>query len=215
MYKAKPIIVYRNNEFYKQYRAQFEAIEDLGVHRDKLRKMLKKGENWNGYTAEYLIQDDKYRKPHTRNFGNKAKSVCQYDLEGNYVGEFSSIREAADAVNVSRNCISRALREKKTISGGYLWRQVKVDKIFINLDPKPPRLITNPIRGTKVGAFDPETDEKIDEFISLTQASKWAGISRSAISLVVTGRQKTAGGKVWRYLNDNGDTVKKKKSKKK
>lgn len=212
MYQSKPIIVYKKNEFYKQYRAQFEAIEELGVHRDTLRRMLKNGTSWGDYTAQYVNSDDKHRKPHSRNFGNKKKNVCQYDLEGNFVKEFESIREASESVGVSRNCISRALREKKTVSGGFLWRQVKVEKIFINLEQKTPRIISVPVKGTRVGAFDDEGNF-LEEFISLTRAAKWAGISRSAISLVVTKRQKTAGGFKWKYLKENFKPKRKKEDK--
>lgn len=199
MYYAKPIVVRKNNEFYKQYRAQYEAIQELGVHKDTLRRMLKDGRNWRGFTAEYVNQDDKHIKPHSRNFGNAKKSVSKYDLDGNFIKEYESIQEAAIDAGVSRNCISRALKEKRTISAGALWRQVKVDKIFINLTPKPKKAIEGPVKGTRVGAFDKDGN-LLKEFISLRQASKWAEISRSAISLVVTGRQKTAGGYLWKYL---------------
>ncbi|GJQ64146.1 MAG: hypothetical protein SCALA702_31990 [Melioribacteraceae bacterium] len=199
MYYAKPIIVKKNNEFFKQYRAKYEAIDELGVHKDTLRRMLKDGRSWHGFTAQYVNDADKHIKPHSRDFGNQKKSVCKYDLEGNFIKEYESIQAAANEAGVSRNCISRALKEKRTISAGALWRQVKVDKIFINLAPKPKKIIEGPIKGTRVGAFDKDGN-LIKEFISLRQASKWAEISRSAISLVVTGRQKTAAGYIWKYL---------------
>ena len=53
-----------------------------------------------------------------------SKKVLQYDLEGNLVKEWNSIREAYYNTNISRNCISRCCRNKPSYitAGGYKWK---------------------------------------------------------------------------------------------
>ena len=47
----------------------------------------------------------------------------------------------------------------------------------------------------------------LNEYKSLTEASKATGISVSKISAVCKGRRKTAGGYIWKYLNDKHITL--------
>lgn len=55
--------------------------------------------------------------------------VYQYTLEGVYVNEYNTIREAALAVNGNATSIGDAAKGDTKSAGGYQWRKEKLDKI--------------------------------------------------------------------------------------
>lgn len=50
------------------------------------------------------------------------KPVVQYDFNGEYVGEFDSVREASDILGIRYECIGRSARGKRYSAGGWCWR---------------------------------------------------------------------------------------------
>ncbi len=50
-----------------------------------------------------------------------ARKVKQYDLDGNFVAEFSSIIEAAKTLDLSDKAIGQALKGASRTSGGFKW----------------------------------------------------------------------------------------------
>ena len=66
----------------------------------------------------------------------KAKKVYQYDLDGNYIGEYPSVNRATKetGINTANICrvANRSFDTKGTlrhIAGGYQWSYEKVDKM--------------------------------------------------------------------------------------
>jgi hypothetical protein len=55
---------------------------------------------------------------------NMSKPVAQYDKQGNYVTQYSSIVEAAKAVNGWDENISQCCKGNKKTSAGFIWRYV-------------------------------------------------------------------------------------------
>lgn len=55
--------------------------------------------------------------------------VYQYTLEGNYVNEYTTIREAALAINGNAASIGDAAKGDTKSAGGYQWKREKLDKI--------------------------------------------------------------------------------------
>lgn len=61
----------------------------------------------------------------TRTYNNtysKAKKVKQYDLHGNFIKTWGSIKEAAKGTNSYRANISSCCRGKTKTTGGYIWK---------------------------------------------------------------------------------------------
>lgn len=58
---------------------------------------------------------------------------------------------------------------------------------------------------TKAVAQFREDGTLIAEFVSAREAEAETGVSHKKISAVVTGKQKTAGGYIWRYSNELQD----------
>lgn len=88
-----------------------EIAQETNCTRQWVRKRLKSYENYNA---------DEGRKRGAKH-GGKAKNHCvqQYDINGNLIQEFISIKQATESTginNISRSCI------KGTRAGGYYWK---------------------------------------------------------------------------------------------
>ena len=52
----------------------------------------------------------------------KPKLVLQYDLEGNFIAEYKSIREAERETGANNSSISACCKGKRITAGSYQWR---------------------------------------------------------------------------------------------
>lgn len=59
------------------------------------------------------------------------KVIYQYDLRGNYLRSFKSLKQAVELTKVDLSHLSEALNGKKNVVGGYVWRFYKVDKLDV------------------------------------------------------------------------------------
>lgn len=121
---------------------------------------------------------------------NQMHKVRQYDLDGNYIAEFDSTADAARTYGVDRTLISAVCRRKRHSGVGYQWRYAEDD---------PPRdYVSEQKSMSRVNQYS-ICGEYIDTFKSITAASIALGINRSSISACCSGKNKTAGGYLWRY----------------
>ena len=52
----------------------------------------------------------------------KRKRVCQYDQNGNFLNEFTSLTEAQRRTGVNRNLITKCLIGERKTCGGFVWK---------------------------------------------------------------------------------------------
>ena len=52
----------------------------------------------------------------------KTKAVLQYDLQGNFIKEWNSIKEAVEYLNINYSNIPQCCRGKRKTTGGYRWQ---------------------------------------------------------------------------------------------
>jgi hypothetical protein len=78
--------------------------------------------------------------------------VYQYTLEGDYVNEYDTIREAALAVNGNASSIGDAAKGDTKSAGGYQWKKEKLDKI-----PCVSKMQRKPYSIKKISIFDGES----------------------------------------------------------
>ena len=55
------------------------------------------------------------------------KKILQYDFNGNFIKEWDSTNNAADALNIQRTGITSCLKKRNKSAGGFIWKY-KVDK---------------------------------------------------------------------------------------
>ena len=64
---------------------------------------------------------NKIRDSHVGKICNK-RPCCQYTLDGEFISEYSSIKEAAEMNNINKVSISLVLSGKHKTAGGYTWK---------------------------------------------------------------------------------------------
>ena len=111
---------------------------------------------------------------------------------------FDSIQQAADFVGISYNSISAAVHGRRQSSAGFRWEFVDKEKE----SSRPKRLfkeVSDNTRKKHCKAVRCIETEQI--FESLGAATKFAGIRQPNISSVLYGKQTTAGGYHWEFVN--------------
>lgn len=51
-----------------------------------------------------------------------SKNVIQYTKNGDYVAEYSSIKEASSITNINHSCICYCCKGKQKTAGGFVWK---------------------------------------------------------------------------------------------
>ena len=128
-------------------------------------------------------------------FGNwNNKPVNQYDLNGNFIKRYDSMKIASEETGISYKIISNAVETGPAKTGaGYVWRLADLEKknpiieIPSNYIPKP----------CKVKQIDKDTGEVIQIFDSVTEAANSLGICRQNISKCIEGKYTHTGGFKW------------------
>ncbi len=77
--------------------------------------------NNNINNLEYISQKENIQKEIEINNWHNIK-VSQYDLDDNFIKEYSSMQEAHNVTNVSLGDISKCCNNKRKTAGGYIWK---------------------------------------------------------------------------------------------
>ena len=114
-----------------------------------------------------------------------AKSVLQYDKEGNFIKEWKSAAEAKKSLGIDN--ITVVCNGKRKYAGGYIWKWGENDYS---------------IEAKKVCQYSLD-GQLINTYSSSWEAAKILNLDSSSIYKVCQGRGKTCGGFKWKFLNDN------------
>lgn len=120
------------------------------------------------------------------------KKVLQYDLQGNFIKEFNSIKEASIETKANRTSITNCCKSKSKTAGRYQWMFKDDDKkiLPITIDNKNLKLLQYDLRGNYVKTYN-----------SLKEATRITKISECGIYKCCKGIQKVTGGYQWKYEN--------------
>lgn len=114
-----------------------------------------------------------------------AKSVLQYDKEGNFIAKWKSATEAKRVLGIDN--ITAVCSGKRKYAGGYIWKYGQ----------------NNYSSNTKsVCQYSLEGD-LINTYKSAWEAAKQLKLDSSAIFKVCSGKGKTCGGYKWKFANEN------------
>ena len=123
------------------------------------------------------------------------KPVNQYDSNGKFLNTYKSAHEAERQTQICFTNICKVCRKERPHAGGYIWRYVS------DTSPIEPIKITRIVRGTHVLQYS-LLGEPLHEFKSLAEAEKQTGINSVSIGRVCKGKQKTAGGYIWKLKGE-------------
>lgn len=132
-----------------------------------------------------------YGKSHDKkSFMNQSKVVQQIDINNILIMEFESLEQAKRITGI--NHISDVCNNKRISAGGYFWKykDIVISKKINTINSFKPVSIYQLDRNYNL----------IKQFDSVQSASNELMITRSNISLCLTGKKRTAGGYIWRYV---------------
>lgn len=119
------------------------------------------------------------------------KKVYQYDLQGNLLNIYSTLKEASELTKISKSLICKVCCFKGNTAGGYVWRYEGSNFNEHKTIPKQ-RIVEQYDKNLIL----------LNTFNSLTEAAKQTGCNCANISSVCSGKRKTANGYIWKYKID-------------
>ena len=158
-----------------------EIADRLGVNRDTITNHIRNI----GVSKEEVLKRGVQRANKSR-----VKPVYQYDIDGNYIGEYQSIKEAEEAIGGIKIKVTQV---KYKLYGGYQWRRFKADKIDSVKDIK---IQTRQPKEVHQYGID---GKYIQSFRGSKDAAQYLHCSERSIRKVCDGDLLQTHGFQWRY----------------
>lgn len=199
---------YKSTDITFGYNKGFAIIGTLGYKMSPEAKSkmsaAKKGTTMHINTKKAIIEANKkrvYKSGHKQSketvekrISFFRKPVLQYDLNGNFIQKFNSVKEAASTVNIKNpTCISSCILGKRNKSGGFIWRKAESD------------LIPLKIKHTKVKSLKKEIYQYdlnfnlISKFESIKELAKFLNKSATYIKTNLIYKQCSYQGYIYKY----------------
>lgn len=118
-----------------------------------------------------------------------SKPVYQYDINGNFIREYKSVRNAAFLLKISHTQISRCCRGEYKHTNGLIFRY---DRTLVNFIETPNAVKKSIIEVDIVG-------HKINEWVSIMDCSRSTGIDNGNLSRVCNNKLKSIKGRYFRF----------------
>lgn len=201
--------VQTNQHTRERYEITPEEYEEVRKHYVITLSENMKGEGNHFYGKKHSEETkQKISENHADTKGINAKSILQYDINGNFIKEWSCITTAANELNIDRHMISRCLTNKQTTTQWkYMWfykNGFSYDKVLYNI-----KKLNEIKENRKKMSLNNNTSKRPvycveiqKAYYSMTDASKDTGVQRAKIDLVCNEKRKTAGSYHWKYLYD-------------
>lgn len=137
------------------------------------------------YILKYNSKEDGFNSD--RGAGIK-KSIYQYDMKGNMINVFESLEDAGSAVNADKKKISTVCLSVNKNFNNFYWSYEYVDKFVPPIDLRKKIVKQYSLEGVL-----------IEEFSSVSEASKKTGCNKTSIAKVCRGERKKCGNYFWTY----------------
>jgi len=137
---------------------------------------------------QYIIQYNSKEKGYNSDSGGGfKKTVYQYNEEGALIASYNSLKEVETILNYDKRRVSTACTNA-TLWKGSFWSYSQ-DSIFNTITDK---------RKKKVFQYN-YNGELVVEFVSVAEASRISGISKTCIARCCRGEREQSGGFIWKY----------------
>jgi len=145
---------------------------------------------------EWMTNAENVQHSQDSGLNASSKKVIQYDLNKNKIKEYISCKKASDDLNINYSGVCGCCSGRTKTAGGFIFEytgQNKIDKA-----PAKPKHVNT----KKIVQYDLNM-KKIKEFNSRLAASESLKIYSSSISACCNGKRKTAGGFIFKDINEN------------
>ena len=127
---------------------------------------------------------------------NFTRKIVQYDLNMNKIKEFNSIIEASKELNIGKSTIRGVLINYRKTAGGFVFKYIEDNNIDFTKT-----ISINKNIGRNVVQYDLNMNQ-INIYDSMSDASRKTNIHKNNIWGVINNYRKTAGGFIWKYLEE-------------
>ena len=178
----------------KTYASGTEAALRTGVDSNTISKCaLRKSRLGGGYVWRYASES--YTGEVHGKIKNLARPILQFTLDGKFVKRFESVSSASTETTFSSSTLLACARKEAKVSHGYVWRfegdRYKGEYSDYRV-------------GKPVTQFT-LTNRKVKTYPTI-EAARESGLTAANIQKNVSGKNKTAGGFVWRVAT-NKETI--------
>ena len=153
---------------------------DTATTTDELAKKEKE------YILKYNSKEEGYNQSQG---GEIQKSVYQYDISTEkLVEKFSNLTDAGAKFNLNKQDLSSVCLSVNKVSKGFVWSYSSTFPAHLN-DKRRKKVVQYTLKG-----------KFINEFKSVSEASKFTGCNKTSIAKVCRGERKSSGGFLWKYI---------------
>ncbi len=187
-------------ELINTYASQKAASEETGIMDSTICMALKrKLKTAGGYIWRYegdLFATKKERKEIAIHHGTR-KIVTQYDMKGNKIGIYFSLKEAGLATSADTTQILRSTKFKHLSAKGFFWRAGEGGET-IDVAYYWSRIKKNlESRSLSVEQYDAES-KLVNTYASIKEAMRKTGIDDYAIARAIKSKGRTKDGNTWK-----------------
>jgi len=137
---------------------------------------------------KYILEYDSLENGYNGDSGGGfKKTVYQYNLDGSLNTTFEDLTTAGNSIDVRKQDICRAWNVNNTL-GGFLWSYEFKEKFIPESDNRKKEVIQFSLDGNVLARY-----------ISVAEASKISGLSKTCISRCCRGEREQSGGFIWSY----------------
>jgi hypothetical protein len=157
---------------------KFEQIDTASSNDELASKEIR-------YISEYSALGNIYN---CDKGGGIKKTVYKYNLDGSLNATFENLTLASDTIGVRKQDISRACWNVNQTLGGFLWSYENTEAFVPEHDNRRKEVIQSFLDGVFIG-----------QYISVAEASRKTGVSKSCISRCCRGERENSSGFLWKY----------------
>ena len=152
---------------------------DTALNTDELAKKEIK------YIDEYNSLEQGYNSDKGGGF---KKTIYKYNLDGSLHSTFENLNDAGESINVRKQDICRACWSINHTLGGYLWSYEYSESFAPGIDCRKKEVWQYNLNGNL-----------LVKYISVSEASRKTGLSKTCISRCCREERENSGGFLWKY----------------
>ncbi|HNP31796.1 MAG TPA: NUMOD1 domain-containing DNA-binding protein [Flavobacterium sp.] len=120
--------------------------------------------------------------------GGFKKTIYRYNLDGSLNTTFDDLTSAGESIDAAKKAISKACWNVNHSLGGYLWSYDYVEPFIPNTDCRKKEVLQYHLNGNFLA-----------NYVSVSEASRLTGVSKSGIAKCCRGERNHSGGFIWKY----------------
>ena len=124
--------------------------------------------------------------------------IRKYSVSGEYLTQYNNVSDASVQNSISVSSIWKCINGQRNVAGGYIWRRENRQDSPMQIAPVTSIKSASDFQPKSIDQYD-TNGNYIQTFSSIRSAGRSLQINVKSISDALKGKQKTAGGFLWKY----------------